>query len=156
MPQYVRFASGSKEPVTQIGPPPCLQASGSPFHVSCPGSPGPGTVLKRHASLPVAASYAAMNPRIPNSPPPTPTITLSFTTSGACMIEYPASARSTLIFHASSPVLALIATRYASTVPMNRVLPRMASPRLLLPQQLRCPDGRCRYTQNTRPVAASS
>ena len=45
--------------------------------------PGAGIVLKRQASLPVAASYAAMKPRMPYSPPPTPMMTLSFTTSGA-------------------------------------------------------------------------
>ena len=34
-----------------------------------------------------AGSNAAMNPRMPYSPPPTPTITLSFTTSGARLTE---------------------------------------------------------------------
>jgi hypothetical protein len=37
--------------------------------------------------LPVFASKAAMNPRMPYSPPPVPTSTLSFTTSGAIVIE---------------------------------------------------------------------
>ena len=46
--------------MTQIDPPPVFQAS--PLHVSEPGSPGAGTVLKRQISLPVAGSYAAMNP----------------------------------------------------------------------------------------------
>ena len=51
--------------------------------VSLPGSPGAGTVQKRHARLPVLASYASRNPRIANSPPAMPTMTLSLTMSGA-------------------------------------------------------------------------
>jgi hypothetical protein len=79
------LSAGSYEPVTQIEPPPVFHAS--PLHVSEPGSPGAGTVLKRHISLPVAGSNAAMNPRMPYSPPPTPTMTLSFTTRGARLSE---------------------------------------------------------------------
>jgi hypothetical protein len=59
----------------------------SSVHVSWPGSPGPGTVLKRQTSFPVFASYAAMKPRMPYSPPAGPMITLSFTTSGAIVNE---------------------------------------------------------------------
>jgi len=40
-------------------------------------------VQNRHFSFPVAASKAARNPRTPESPPDVPTMTLSFTTSGA-------------------------------------------------------------------------
>ena len=36
------FSSGSYEPVSHVGPPPIFQLS--PFHVSLPNSPGPGTV----------------------------------------------------------------------------------------------------------------
>ena len=55
--------------------------------VSNPASPGPGIVEKRHASLPVRASNAATKPRMPYSPPPTPTMTLSLTASGARVSE---------------------------------------------------------------------
>src|SRR4029453_13677353 len=87
VPQYVRFSSGSYEPVTQIGAPPCIHES--PPHVSWPASPGPGTVLKRQTSLPVLTPPAAMKPRTPNSPPAVPAITLSFTTRGATVNAYP-------------------------------------------------------------------
>jgi hypothetical protein len=40
----------------------------------------------RHTSLPVFASKAATIPRAPKSPPAVPTITLSFTIVGACVI----------------------------------------------------------------------
>ena len=86
MPQYVRFRSGSYEPVTQIEPPPVFQES--PPQVSPPRSPGPATVLKRQTCFPVLASNAARNPRIPYSPPAGPTMTLSFTTRGASVRLY--------------------------------------------------------------------
>ena len=54
-----------------------------PRQVSEPGSPGAGTVQKRQTSLPDSASKAAMNPRMPSSPPDTPDTTSVPTTSGA-------------------------------------------------------------------------
>jgi len=68
-------------PVTQVEPPPRFHES--PSHVSLPFSPGPGTVQKRHAFLPVAASNASMKPRMPYSAPAIPTTTLPLTISGA-------------------------------------------------------------------------
>src|SRR5262245_24535779 len=82
--QYTRFNPGSYEPVSHIGLPPSFQLS--PFHVSLPNSPGPGTEYQRHNRRPVAASYASRNPRAPNSPPVMPTRTLSFTTSGGLVM----------------------------------------------------------------------
>src|SRR4029079_14073070 len=81
VPQYVRFNSGSYEPVTQMGAPPCIHES--PPHVSCPASPGLGTVLLSHTYFSCVASHAAMKPRTPYSPPAVPAIALSFTTSAA-------------------------------------------------------------------------
>src|SRR4051812_35201665 len=79
VPQMIRFCSESYEPVTQVGPPPVFHDS--PDHESCPFSPGPGIVQKRHRRLPVRASYASRNPRIPYSPPEMPVTTISFTIS---------------------------------------------------------------------------
>jgi hypothetical protein len=42
---------------------------------------------------------------MPYSPPPTPTITLSLTASGACVSEYPALASATCVFHSGRPGL---------------------------------------------------
>jgi hypothetical protein len=44
--------------------------------LSWPSSPGPGIVCQRQTSFPVSASYAWTLPRIENSPPETPVITL--------------------------------------------------------------------------------
>ena len=92
-------------------PPPRSQALLPAGHESCPGSPGPGTVLKRHTSRPVFASNAAMNPRMPYSPPAGPMITLSFTTSGAIVNEYPRSGLETETSHTGLPFLASIAIK---------------------------------------------
>jgi len=76
------FPTGIKwRTVAQTEAPPVIHEF--PAHVSCPRSPGPGIVLNRQSSLPVFASSAARKPRMPNSPPTVPTMTLSFTTSGA-------------------------------------------------------------------------
>ena len=47
-----------------------------------------------------------MKPRMPNSPPPTPMMTLSLSASGARVIEYAAFISATLIFQLSLPVFA--------------------------------------------------
>ena len=83
------------------------------------------------------ASNAAMKPRMPNSPPPTPTITLSFTTSGASVIEYASFTSASVMFQRGRPFFASIAITCASSVPMNNVSPRSATPRLFEPQQTR-------------------
>ena len=115
-PQYVRFRSGSYEPVTQIDPPPRFQES--PDHVSCPGSPGPGIVLNRQSSSPVFGSMAAMKPRMPYSPPAEPRISLSFTTKGACVSEYPPVGSTICLLKTTAPLLASRATNRPSMVPM--------------------------------------
>lgn len=48
------WLTGSYDPVSQIGPPPCFHES--PPHVSLPGSPGSGIVLNFHNCRPVFAS----------------------------------------------------------------------------------------------------
>src|SRR5206468_1286562 len=111
VPKYIRFRLGSYEPVTQLDPPPCSHTSLSAGHVSCPDSPGPGTVLKRHTSRPVFASKAAINPRMPYSPPAGPMITLSLTTSGAIVKEYPSSGFDSATSQIGFPFFASIAIR---------------------------------------------
>src|SRR5258708_16399563 len=63
-------------------PPPVFQALLLSFQVSLPGSPGLGTEYQRHSSLPVLASSAASQPRVPLSPA-VATRTLPSTVSGA-------------------------------------------------------------------------
>src|SRR5205823_9107998 len=114
----MRFSSGSKEPVSHVEPPPDFQLS--PFHVSLPGSPGPGIVQNRQARRPVFASTALMYPRCAESPPVTPTTTLLFTTIGAPVMLQPHSfILSTVTFHVSFPGFASRATTWLSMVPMK-------------------------------------
>ena len=142
----MRFSSGSYEPVSQAAAPPCFQASGSQYvvglgghgsQVSWPGSPGPGMVWKRQTSSPVSASSAAMNPRMPWSPPVEPTMILPSTASGASVKAYASRMSATSTRHSSVPVVASIATTWASSVAMNTLSPSTATPRLFAPQQAR-------------------
>src|ERR1700747_3088987 len=71
--QNVVLVAGSYEPVIHAGAPPIFQDSPPPF--LGPASAGPGAVEKRHLRSRVFASYASMKPRIPYSPPLTPTMT---------------------------------------------------------------------------------
>src|SRR6266481_32403 len=64
-------------------PPPVFHALFLSFHVSLPGSPGLGITYHRHSSLPVRASRAATQPRVPASPAPFAIRTLSSTVIGA-------------------------------------------------------------------------
>src|SRR5687767_11869111 len=98
VPKYSRSVTGSYTAASHTVPPP------PSFHHSCPSTHvfaafssaglsnplagSPGTVQKRHASLPVSASKAAIQPRTPNSPPDPPMNTLPFATRGAIVIEY--------------------------------------------------------------------
>ena len=95
--------------MSHVAPPPWTQLS--PGQDSLPGSPGDGTVQKRHASLPLFASYASRNPRMPASPPLMPTITLSPTTSGAAVIECPVGFSPTCTDQRSMPARASSANR---------------------------------------------
>src|ERR1700716_3225398 len=79
----VSFVDGSYEPVCQMPPPPVFHALFLSFHVSLPGSPGLGITYQRHTSLPVLASSAATQPRVPASPAPFAIRTLSSTVIGA-------------------------------------------------------------------------
>src|ERR1700726_2385923 len=82
----VSLVSGSYEPVCHIPPPPVFQALFLSFQVSLPGSPGFGTAYQRHSSLPVLASSAASQPRVPPSPAPFATRTLPSAVIGADFI----------------------------------------------------------------------
>ena len=82
-----------------------------------------------------------MKPRVGNSEPLTPTITLSFTTSGAIVTEYPFDPSATGASQITVPSLTFNATRRASTVPIYSVSPSTPNPRLMAPQQLTIPDG---------------
>src|SRR5215471_13960382 len=79
----VSFDVGSYEPVCHSPPPPVFQALVLSFQVSLPGSPGLGTTYQRHSSLPVLASSAASQPRVPASPAPLATRTLPSAVMGA-------------------------------------------------------------------------
>src|SRR5437660_1918438 len=72
----VSLVSGSYEPVCHRPPPPVFQALFLSFQVSLPGSPGLGIAHQRHSSLPVLASSAATQPRVP--PPAAPLATITF------------------------------------------------------------------------------
>src|ERR1700761_79318 len=79
----VSLVAGSEEPVCHRPPPPVFQALFLSFQVSEPGSPGFGIAYQRHSSLPVLASRAASQPRVPASPAPFATSTLPSTVIGA-------------------------------------------------------------------------
>src|ERR1700674_1591572 len=79
----VSLVAGSKEPVCQMPPPPVFHELFLSFHVSLPGSPGLGITYQRHNSLPVLASRAAIQPRVPASPAPFAIMTLPSTVIGA-------------------------------------------------------------------------
>src|ERR1700674_313496 len=64
-------------------PPPVLQALVLSFQVSLPGSPGRGIAYQRHSSLPVLASSAASQPRVPPPAAPLATRTLPSAVTGA-------------------------------------------------------------------------
>src|SRR5215471_20146903 len=86
VPQMVWLVSGSYVPVTQTAAPPVCQALLGPFHVSPPSSPGAGTVYFSHTRLPVAASRAAIQSRMPAPLLAAPTIILSLMASGAVVM----------------------------------------------------------------------
>src|SRR5262245_7935116 len=74
--KYARPRSGSTTPTSQTPAPPLDQLSFSFGQVSCPGSPGPGTVKNVQSFLPVLASNATTRPRSAQSPLARPTITI--------------------------------------------------------------------------------
>jgi hypothetical protein len=70
----------------------------------------------RHTSLPVFRSSAITQPRTPISPPESPTMTLSFTASGAIVTVSPMSMLPTRVRHTSLPVAASTAMVWSSSV----------------------------------------
>src|SRR4029077_1438235 len=94
-------------------PPPVFQAFFLSFQVSLPGSPGAGTAYQRHSSLPVLASRAASQPRVPWSPLPLATSTLPSTVIGAVAkrsLEPNSLTLVTCLSHTISPESRLSAT----------------------------------------------
>src|SRR5215510_15242766 len=79
----VSLVAGSYEPVCQIPPPPVFHALFLSFQVSLPGSPGFGITYHRQSSLPVLASNAATQPRVPASPAPFAMMTFPSAVIGA-------------------------------------------------------------------------
>src|SRR5277367_2038221 len=117
-PQYKVFNCGSKVPVIQVEPPPRVQES--PNQLSPPGSPFAGTVQKRQARFPVAASHASINPRMPNAPPEIPTIALSLITIGASVaVCGPGLNGAISVCQIRRPVRASSDTTFPSNVTMN-------------------------------------
>ena len=82
------------------------------------------------------STYFPNSDQAPKSPPAGPTMILSFTTSGATVMAYPASGRapSTVTFQIGRPLFVSIASRCPSIVPMKSESPRIARPRLTRPQ----------------------
>src|SRR5207244_6048799 len=105
-------------------PPPVFQELFLSFHVSLPGSPGLGITYHRHSSLPVLASSAATQPRVPASPAPFAMMTLSSTVIGAVtnFSRIPNSVvPATILSHRISPLSRLIAiTRPSGRFAMTR------------------------------------
>ena len=114
-------------------PPPVFQALFLSFQVSLPGSPGFGTAYQRHSSLPVLASSAASQPRVPPSPAPLATMTLPSAASGAVknLSLLPNSlATATFLSHTISPLSRLMAMtrpsgRLAITRSSHSAMPRV-------------------------------
>src|SRR5437899_12955242 len=94
-------------------PPPVFHELFLSFQVSLPGSPGFGTTYHRHSSLPVRASSAATQPRVPASPAPFAMRTLSSAVIGAVsnLSRVPNSlVLATVLSHPLSPLARLTAT----------------------------------------------
>ena len=71
-----------------------------------------------------------MKPRIPNSPPAMPAMILSLSGSGGLVMLKPCIGSAICTSQSSAPVRASSASSAASSVPTNRRLPRIATPRL--------------------------
>src|SRR5512132_3333284 len=98
---------------------------------------GAGIEYHRHTWSPVMALYAVTWPRMPYSPPDTPTMTLSPMMSGAWVMLYPKAGSATSLSQRTLPSLASKAMRWASSVPMYTWAPPwMPTPRLFGPQQV--------------------
>ncbi len=74
---------------------------------------------------------------MPASPPLMPTITLSFTASGAIVIEWPVSLSATGTSQRTAPVCASSAISTPSSEPTKTLSSRMATPRLVAGKPIR-------------------
>src|SRR3954465_12706339 len=150
------FRSGSNVLVTQQLPPPRCQASPSSGQVSDPGSPGFGTMYVRQTRSPVWSLNASEGPRLPNSPPELPTMTMSFTMRGATVALSPARTSPYVWSQTFFPVAASSATMWAFSVTTNTMPWATATPRFTLPQQSDTSNGMaCRYCHSRPPFRAS-
>ena len=94
-----------------------------------------GPVLNAfHASFPLFASSAAIQPRTPNSPPELPTSTLPFTTSGAMVMLSPLLMSPSFVFQSCLPVSASTAMVLPSRVLMMTLPCQYTAPRLTTSQ----------------------
>ena len=92
-------------------------------------------VQKRHRRVPVAGSYASTNPRIPNSPPLTPTMIFPSAARGTMVKEYPSAGAAARTSQATFPVCRSSAMTRASRVARYTRSPYTATPRLTTLQQ---------------------
>src|SRR3954463_12208263 len=153
----MRFRSGSYVGVTQQFPPPRCQASPSAGQLSKPGSPGFGTMYVRQTRSPVSSLNASEWPRLPNSPPELPTMTMSLTINGATVALSPARTSPKVWSQIFVPVSASRAMMWAFRVATNTFPSATATPRFTFPQQSDTSYGiACRYCHNSDPVRASS
>src|SRR3954447_15852002 len=151
------FRSGSNVLVTQQLPPPRCQASPSSGQVSDPGSPGLGTMYVRHTRSPFSRLNASRWPRLPNSPPELPTMTMSLTISGATVALSPARTSPKVWSQTFLPVAASSAITWAASVVTKTLPSATATPRLTLPQHSDTSNAAAvLYCQRMFPVWASS
>src|ERR1700722_20914387 len=105
-------------------PPPVFQALFLSFQVSLPRSPGLGMAYQRHSSLPVLASSAASQPRVPPPAAPLATRTLPSAVTGAELnlsLVPNSLGLAICLSHTISPLSRLIATtRPAGQLLMTR------------------------------------
>src|SRR5580700_10778757 len=126
----VWLVSTSYVPVTQMAAPPVCQALLLSFQVSLPGSPGAGTVYLSHTRLPVAASSAAIQSRMPAPLLAAPMMILSLMASGAVVMTT-LGISGNVVSHATLPVsLSVAMTRPGLLAAEMTNLPHSATPRL--------------------------
>ena len=101
------------------------------FQVSLPGSPGAGIVYLSQSCVPVAASSAAIQSRMPRSPPDAPTMILSLIGKTAPVICNCAKSWERFVSHTILPVFLSVAMMRAGALAGVMIrLPQKAAPRL--------------------------
>ena len=123
---------GSSDSGVHTAPPP-IGMSEFCFHVSAPGSPGLGTMLKRQTGSPSDSRNAPIQPRIPNSLTAGPTNIRSSYTRGGMEISSPVVASETRLAQSMVPEAASSARRYPSAVARSTRPSFTATPRLARP-----------------------